>query len=246
LPHTTRPLIALAAATTALAALGTSCTFPDPPTTSGFVALTVLTRLDSAGSVLVDTADGARTVTIDAALDTIQAPVGVAVSFTTTAGTLLPTSQTGTVTVPVDAFGHARVQLRAPSDTSRSDIVATAAGITRSLSITWLPAPATVVQVQPPAPVLSTGSTHTLTLGVTLLRSVGTPSPGSVVFFKAVDTLGQTVGRFSADSLIATTPAVSVSYTAGDGTYLGPVTFRVRAARAGQSITGTGSVLITK
>jgi hypothetical protein len=236
----------LAAATIALATVGSGCTFPDPPSQSGFVALTIQTRLDSAGAVLVDTADGTRTVTIDAALDTIQAPLSATVSFTTTAGTLLPASQTGAVTVPVDASGHARVQLRAPSDTARSDVTATAAGITRSVTVTWLPAPATVVQVQPQSPVLSTGSSHTMTLNVTLLRSIGTPSPGSLVFFKAVDTLGQTLGRFSVDSLIATTPAISVSYTAGDGTYLGPVTLRVRAARGSQSVTGTGSVLITK
>lgn len=131
-------------------------------------------------------ADGSSIVNITATADTSVFPPGTMVAFATSAGTLSGTSNT--VSVPLDASGTARAQLRAPTDSIHARLTAAAGTEIVFDSVVF-------VRALPDSIVLSTDRITVNTLGnpanaakitATLVRVTGTPSPGQFVTFTAL------------------------------------------------------------
>jgi hypothetical protein len=222
---------ALAAATALL--LGVGCrNITDAPDT-GVTSLTA-TPPNSL-------ADGMSVVLLSAVVDPALLHQTNEVKFTTTAGTLLP----GAAAVSNDS-GIARVQLRAPADSAIALVTATAGKVTRSVQVSFAPALASHVEVSSSKFAIKSGLDATTDITAMLLRSVGTPSPGSTVTFSADSLRGSSgdFGRFSNPSVLATTPKVTTQFTAGATSYRGPVVIRATAMRAGQAVTSSTTIQI--
>jgi hypothetical protein len=211
--------------------------FPDPQVNRGLIGF-----VPSSATGL---ADSASVITLTATLDRSGLAPGTTVTFTTTLGSLLPFTAMGgsssTVTAMSDTSGAVVAQLRAPHDTGTALLTATSGNITRTLTIFFGVASATSLQVLPMQPGLKSGASNSVPITVTLLRKSGSPTPRGMVHFYA------SLGQFSADSLVAAGSSVTVSYTAGDTTYVGPVTIRATATRdTATTATGNATLLITK
>lgn len=190
-------------------------------------------------------ADGASTTLITAQVDLTVVPAVKEVTLATTLGTF-PGAAT-TATVPVDAAGNARVQLRAPADTGSAIVTAIAGGATRTIVVAFGPAPPTRLELTAGAFVLPAGLANSVTLTATPLRSVGSPSPGTLVTFSA-DTVGGHgggFGRFSAPSVLVRSGAATSGFSAGETGYRGPVIIRATATLAGQSVSDSTVVTVT-
>ena len=233
-----RLMVVLFAAACGVANLDT----PDPHQNVGLLRLIP--------SATADTADGARLDTLFATLDTKAVPPGVTVSFTTTLGSFRG-SASSTLTVPADSTGLVKAQLQAPADSGLALITASALGVTRSQSITYVQAPPTLAQIVPATPVLSissvTGNAVAVVVSVTLLRPTGSPSPGWFVHLAAVDALGHVHGSFNADSLEAVGDSVKFNYVASDKTFFGNIYLSAAASRGSTSkpLQGTATLTVT-
>jgi hypothetical protein len=203
---------------------------PPTPVSKGITQL-----LPSATSEL---ADAASLVTLKAVVDTAPRPAPFSVTFATTGGTLLGGSSPTTITVPVDDSGFARAQLRAPSDPSPVFVTATSGGVTRSVVVSFAPAPPNNVRLTGDFAVKA-GAANSAGFTAQLLRAVGIPSPGVAISFSA-DIAGErngTFGQFSPRTTVSTTPTVTTRFTAGETTYRGPVVVRVRAVQGATTVT---------
>jgi hypothetical protein len=190
-------------------------------------------------------ADGASTTVVTAQVNLAAVPAVRDVKFATTLGTF-PGNVTS-VTVPVDASGTAQVQLRAPADTGTAIVTATAGGATRTTVVGFVPAPPTRLELTSDSFVLPAGLAHSVNLTATPLRSVGTPSPGTIVTFSA-DTVGGSgggFGQFSASSVLVRSGSATSRFSAGETSYRGPVMIRATATQAGQSVSDSTIVTIT-
>jgi hypothetical protein len=206
------------------------------PPVNGFTALTV--------SPPVVPADGASVTTVTAQVDLTAVPSVKQVVFTTTLGTF---GGGATVTVPADATGTARAQLRAPADSGTAIVTATAGGVTRALLVAFDLAPPTRLELTAEKLALPAGIANTVKLTATPLRTVGSPSPGTFVTFSA-DTVGGHgggFGRFSAPGVLLRAGAATSSFSAGETSYRGPVIVRAIATLAGQSVSDSTIVTVT-
>lgn len=215
---------------TTLVIAAVACKLPnydDPVGNRGLIDFQV------ADSLTVPVADGARVDTLLATLDPQGTLVGETVTFTTTLGTLLGSSN-GSLTVPVDASRQARALLRTSSDTGVAIVTASAVGLTMTRFVKIAPAPATTINLSAASPALKIGIAP-VTLTATFARSVGTPTPGYVVDFTAVST-GQSampIGSFGAPSLLATSNTITNVFAVVDTSYVGPVRIVASAHRPG-------------
>jgi hypothetical protein len=190
-------------------------------------------------------ADGASTTIVTAQVNTAAVPSVREVQFTTTLGTF--PGGTTTITVPVDATGTARAQLRAPADTGSAIVTARAGGATRTMVVTYVPAPPTRLELVADAFVLPAGLARSVNVTATPLRNVGSPSPGTLVTFSA-DTVGGSgggFGQFSTTSVLLRSGSATSRFSAGESNYRGPVIIRATATQAGQTVRDSTIVTVT-
>lgn len=198
----------------------------------------------------VDTADGSRQVQLAAQVDTAFRLVNSTVSFAATAGSF--GNGTVTATTSPDESGVARVNLRAPGDSSDALIVASVVGVTRSLVIHFLPAPPTWITVAPASFQVASGVGSSVSLTATIGRVHGTPSSGTPIAFafrvlgggpllghltanlQYPGTGGATQLSFVLDSPDTGTVRVLASATRGLSTVSDSVDFRVVSKGNGQ------------
>jgi hypothetical protein len=197
-----------------------------------------------------DTADGARIDTLIATMDPTSTPAGSAVQFATTLGALIApgAGPADSVTVHVDASNVARAYLVAPADAGIAHVTATAAGITRADSLTYVSAPATAVQLIPDEPGLQSGAGHSVGVTALLVRPTGAPSPGYTLHFAAMDSSKtHKLGQFNVDVVTAASSSVTVRFTAGDTNYVAPAYLTVTATRGAlPPLVATATLLIGK
>jgi hypothetical protein len=148
----------------------------------------------------------------------------------------------------VDTSGVVRAYLIAPADAGIAHVTATAAGVTRSDSLTYVSAPATGVQLIPDQPGLQSGAGHTVGLTAVLVRPTGSPSPGYTLRFAAVDSSRtHKIGLFNVDVVTAGSASVRVQFTVGDTNYIAPAYLSVTATRGTQApLVATATLLIGK
>jgi hypothetical protein len=219
-------------AAVAAAALLAGCEITDPPL-RGILSLT-----PAPAAAL---ADGSSIVLVTAVIDTAARPRNGEVKFTTTAGTLLPAAA-----ATANDSGIARVQLKAPGDSATAIITATNGQVTRTAQVVFTPAPPTRLEVSASQFTLKAGLDQSVDVTVSLLRSPGTVSPGSLVTFSA-DSARGTDGRFgvfSPPSVLASSATVTTKFTAGSTDYRGPVTIRATAMRSGHVVSDSTVVQV--
>ena len=190
-------------------------------------------------------ADGATRTAITAVIpQAIHNPnSGAAVTFTTTLGTLVPTTA-----VPVDGNGTATVFLQSPSLTGTASVVATltVGGATYPVS-TLLPFTVALpqeIQVVPKQENLPGKLAANLVVSIQTIRSVGIATPGQWLTATAADHQGNPLGAFTAAHVLSDANGLaSTVYTAGDTAYRGPLVITVSAD--GTAIVGTATIQIS-
>ena len=118
--------------------------------------------------------------------------------------------------------------LRAPSDTARAIITASAGPSVRTRVIAYRRAQPESMQLVPARFALTAGPTNDVTVTATVRRVVGTPSPGVRVLFTAVDsTVARAAhGQFTSAAPTDASGAVTVRFTMGADPYVGPLLMR--------------------
>lgn len=165
-------------------------------------------------------ADGATRTAFTVEVPT-DFPTASTVTFSTTAGTLVPASGV----VPVEVDHRATVDLRSPAEISTARITATSGDFSISTSIDFRRALADFVTVEASDLEVTRGSEVTIT--ATLLRDLGDVTPGTVVTFRAVhETEGELDGFRNVERSQANGTA-SATLVTGEDTPVGRVTISV-------------------
>jgi hypothetical protein len=206
----------------------------DPPKTTPGV--TAFVAPDSAP------ADGKTQVLLRANADTSLAATERKVKFKTTAGSFGTTTETEVV---ADSGASAAALLTAPTDSTLAILSATLGSSTITRSIRFTRALPERVSISPERPYVQRGVTQAITVKATLWRSVGTPSPGSVITFTAIDSNGATRGRFGSITPVGASGDVTTSFTTGDTLYVGLLRLIARTTGRDGTISDTAIVSVT-
>lgn len=177
-------------------------------------------------------ADATSLVTFKVIVDTLPRPSPNVVALSTTAGTFAGTNSATTVNVPVNDSGYAYARLRAPAEPGTALVTATVGSSVRQSEIVFAPAPPESVLLSGDFAVKA-GALNSAAISALLLRATGAPSSGVSVQFSA-DTVGGKSGDFGAFSprtATSTSSTVLTRFTAGETSYRGDVTIRVRGMR---------------
>jgi hypothetical protein len=206
----------------------------DPPKTTPGV--TSFVAPDSAP------ADGKTQVLLSASTDTSLTAADRKVKFKTTAGTFGTANETEVV---ADSGASAVALLTAPADSMLAILSATVGNSTITRSIRFTRALPERVNISPANPFVQRGVTQSLSVKATLWRSVGTPSPGSVITFTAIDSTGATRGRFASVAPAGTSGDVTTSFTTGDTLYVGLLRLIASTTGRNGTISDTAIVSVT-
>jgi hypothetical protein len=195
-----------------------------------------LTSLAPSGMTSI--ADGFQQILITATVDASFGIVNSSVSFATTEGSF--TGGSATATVAANDSGLARVELKAPSDSSDATVTATVVGLTKSVTVHFLPAPPTWITVAASAYEVTQGIGNSVLLTATIGRAQGTPSSGTPIAF-AYQVLGggPLMGHLTGTSQFPTSSgstAVSFVLDSGD---LGAVRVIASATRGSSTVADT-------
>jgi hypothetical protein len=198
-----------------------------------------------ASDASVPVADGASIVNLRVDVDTLVRPVPK-VDLTTTLGSFLGASSLGAVSLTPNDSGIVRVQLKAPADSGTAIVSASSAGVTRTIQVPFAKASAQSIQVTTDGFVLKPGLANSTTVTATLFRSIGAPSPGSVVTFFADTGVARdgTFGQFSSRTVTTSTSVATSRFTVGQTTYAGVVTIWAVSSRNGISVSDTARVTV--
>ena len=203
-------------------ALSTACY--DPTAYDGALAAPNLLTVQPAETSIP--ADGATVTAV-----VLQVPEQAradrrSVTLVTTAGTLAETGK-GEATVTVDATGTVRLSLIAPAAPGPALLragVAGVSGLARTVEITFIPALASTLELEPERFTLKAGLTEEVKVTAFLRRSPGRPSSGACVQFRATTASGEAIGRFSISPPSDANGVVVVRFSAGTTAYRGPIT----------------------
>jgi hypothetical protein len=212
----------------ALAALGCAACYKDYPTDAVEQRLELRVEADSLP------ADGATLVHVVAAIPVNARPDSRTVSFTTNSSAFVDGGQ---ATAAVTAIkGVADTYLRAPRTPGPIRIRAQLGTVIRDTTIQFHTAHPARADLQPSAFVTKGSLGSQITVTAHLRRGVGLTTPGVEIRFEALrEDNKQPIGRFGVAPPSNSEATVTVTYSAGDTPYVGPV--RIRA------LTLTGQVL---
>jgi hypothetical protein len=198
-------------------------------------------------------ADGASTITVLATVPSNAPASNRKVQFSTTLGTLAPSTATGpgaptsNLTVDADADGHAIAVLRASRSTGTAVVTARTGTIARSDSVQFTTAYPEWIDVEPLVAALKRGAAASTTVSAVLRRSVGWVSTGLRVFFEADFPGGSAVGTIGPSAVTDTAGKASVSLGLADTVFVGPVVLSAHSqGRSGSDVTGKATILITR
>lgn len=187
-------------------------------------------------------ADGASSVRFDVKVPSTAKTDHRTVALTTSLGTFAQGGKAD-ATVDTDVAGSGYVNLVSPVLAGTATVRAKVGSFVREASVTFSPALATSVEVQP-AKFFAKGSvTEELEVTAALRRAVGVPSTGAHVQFRALTIDGDSIGRFSSAPSSDANGKVKVSFTTGTTSYRGMI--RIIAQTLGESnavITGENVV----
>ena len=190
------------------------------------------------------TADALSLSLVTATTDSLPEIEKRTVTFTTSAGSFTPSGAT-TTTAQLDLSRRATVLLRAPADSTLALVTATAYGGTVTAQIIFHRAAPSQIDVLAEQPTLLTSRGSSLAVFARLRRVVGYPSPGVLVEFSAMDSVGHVVGRFEpvrgvSDSL----GMVTSRFTVTDTTFHGSVLLRANTNPGG--LVGEANIELVK
>jgi hypothetical protein len=179
-------------------------------------------------------------------VDTVVRPTNNSVTFGATGGSFQGSSSSISATVVANDTGFARVMLVAPGDGAEVIVSATAASVSRTATVMFVPAPPQRVILTTSKFALAGKDNEELTVTASLQRIRGTPSPGATVTFNA-DTVGGNTGKFGtfiAATAVSSSPTVTTRYSTGTVPFRGRVVIRVSAARGNVVVTDSVFVQI--
>jgi hypothetical protein len=184
-------------------------------------------------------ADGVTAVHVIAAIAPGLAAGQRTVTFTTTLGAFAD-SQARTTMATADSSNHATVDLASPS-AGQARVTGTVAQTSAQTTATFTPALPDSIIVSPDKPAIKASLDDSTTVTVTLLRSVGTVTKGTVVSYRVVDSqsrdLGFLIRSVSPSNDMGVSQAVVI---AGNTSFRGTAT--IVATVAGASAVGQANL----
>jgi len=173
-------------------------------------------------------ADGVTTVAIGAKINTALLANPQNVVFTSGGGTF--GNGTATITQAADLNGNATVYLKSGM-VGTFQVSINYDNLTQIVPVTFVPAPPDAIVLSAPPTLLDTNANNSLPITITLLRNIGTPSPGLLFnyTYTATGSIGALAGFGSetASSTSGTTSTASFVFSTGSPNYTGTVTITV-------------------
>ncbi|MHA4812377.1 hypothetical protein ACX0G9_30065 [Flavitalea flava] len=172
------------------------------------------------GQIRTVPADGVTTLDIKTLINNNTVATQRKVTFATDQGTFSNSQSTQEVTP--DAKGFAVTTLKSAVEGTAS-VTITHRNITRTMAFTFTRAYPDGIALNSDF-TINAGIGNKITIQAQLIRSIGKSSPGIGILFTAADNMGHTLGQFKNAILSSTDGLASIDFSAGSGSYRGPVT----------------------